>query len=179
MEDTAAAPLASQTPTIDKDAEIKALREQLEAVKKEQQEKAFNKSLEEKIEEIVASRIEERSNSERQRIEDARKMIEEAEANAALEEELLQNERYNKLTGYRENKIEEFKREITRLAQMGKKSKHFADLYKDYGSYLRRAEKGDERAKATLGQINMTYAAMTLGPDELVKIFKRNIGVDE
>lgn len=159
--------------------EVKALREELALLKKEKEEKEANESLTKKIDELVSQRLNERDNSERKRIEDARRMIEEADRNAALERELMQNEKYNKIDSWRENKIKEFKKAVDVLAQMGRESQHSFNLYRDYPRHQSLAAQGDERARKTLAHINLTYAAMKLGGEKLTSILKRNIGVEE
>lgn len=90
----------TQEPQIQpsKEDEIKALKEEIEALKKEREEKNFNESLTKKIDELVTQRLSERDNSERERIEQARQMIAEADKNAAMEKELMDNERYNQIS---------------------------------------------------------------------------------
>lgn len=168
-----------QTPEIQvsKDDEIKALKEQLEALKKEREEKDFNESLTKRIDELVTQRINERDNAERERIEQARQMIAEADKNAAMEKELMNNDKYNQITNWKENKIKEFKREIEVLAEMGRQGKHSANMYRNYDQYQAMAARGDQRAKDMLGRMNLTYAAMELGPDALVAALKKNIGI--
>lgn len=87
---------ATQQPS--KEDEIKALKEEIEALKKEREEKNFNESLTKKIDELVTQRLSERDNSERERIEQARQMIAEADKNAAMEKELMNNDRYNQIS---------------------------------------------------------------------------------
>lgn len=90
----------SQEPKqeISREDEIKALKEELAALKKEREERDLNESLTKKIEELVNQRLSERDVSERERIEKAREMIAEADRNAALEEELMANDKYNRIT---------------------------------------------------------------------------------
>lgn len=90
----------SQEPKqeISKEDEIKALKEELAALKKEREERDLNESLTKKIEELVNQRLSERDASERERIEKAREMIAEADRNTALEEELMANDKYNRIT---------------------------------------------------------------------------------
>lgn len=162
-----------------KEDEIKALKEEIEALKKEREEKNFNESLTKKIDELVTQRLSERDNSERERIEQARQMIAEADKNAAMEKELMDNERYNQISNWKENKIKELKREIEVLAQMGRQGKHSANMYRDYDRYQAMAARGDQRAKDILGRMNLTYAAMEMGADKLVSALLKNIGVVE
>lgn len=90
----------SQEPKqeISREDEIKALKEELAALRKEREERDLNESLTKKIEELVNQRLNERDASERERIEKAREMIAEADRNAALEEELMANDKYNRIT---------------------------------------------------------------------------------
>lgn len=172
--------LAKETNTeLSKDEEIKSLREELAALKKAQEDKNLSDSLDKKIDELVAQKLKERDNNERERIENARRMIEEADKNAALERELMNNDKYNQINSWRENKLQELRREIDLLARMGGECRHSANLYRDYDRYQAAAVKGDERAKRNLGYINLTYAAMHLGGEKLVNIFKKNIGLVE
>lgn len=164
---------------VSREDEIKALKEELAALKKEREEKAFNESLNKKIEELVNQRLSEREASERERIEKAREMIAEADRNAALEEELMANDKYNRIANWRENKENEFRREVEILARMGRESKHPANMYRDYDLYLAGAQRGDERAKTMLGYINLTHACMSLGGEGMLNILKKNIGVVE
>lgn len=89
--------VALEAKELPREDELTLLKKQVEELKREKQEKEFNDSLDSKIDEIVSQRLSERENSERQRIDDARRMIEEADRNAALEQEILQNEKYNKI----------------------------------------------------------------------------------
>lgn len=159
--------------------EIKALREQIEALKSAKQEQSLSESLNKKIEELVEQRLNDKEKSERQRIEEARRMIEEAEKNAALEEELRKNEKYNRLTNWKENLLEEFKREINKLRDMGERNQHSVNMYRDYDFYNELAAHNDRRGTDALGVIKMTHAAMNLGGEKLANIFKKNIGVVE
>lgn len=62
---------------------------------------------------------------------------------------------------------------------MGRECKHPANMYRDYDLYLAAAQRGDERAKAMLGYINLTHACMSVGGEGMLKILKKNIGVVE
>lgn len=164
---------------VSKDDEIKALREEVALLKKEREEQALNDSINKRIDELVTQRLNERDNSERERIEKARQMIAEADQNSAMEKELMANDKYNQISNWKENKIKEFKRELEILAQMGREGKHSANMYRDFDRYKTFAARGDERAKNILGRINLIYAAMNVEPDKLVDIFKKNIGIVE
>lgn len=98
MESEKITPQVNTTQELPKEDELTLLRKQVEELKREKEQREFNESLGNKIEEIVNQRLSERENSERQKIEDARKMIEEADRNAAMEQEILQNERYNQIS---------------------------------------------------------------------------------
>lgn len=50
-------------------------------------------------------------------------------------------------------------------------------MYRNYDQYQAMAARGDQRAKDMLGRINLTYAAMEMGPDKLVEALLKNIGV--
>lgn len=50
-------------------------------------------------------------------------------------------------------------------------------MYRNYDQYQAMAARGDQRAKDMLGRMNLTYAAMELGPDALVAALKKNIGI--
>lgn len=63
------------------------------------------------------------------------------------------------------------------LAEMGRQGKHSANMYRNYDQYQAMAARGDQRAKDMLGRMNLTYAAMELGPDALVAALKKNIGI--
>lgn len=156
--------------------EVKALREELASLKKEKEEKELNESLNRKIDDLVAQKLKERDDSERQRIEKARLIMEEAERNNQLEQELLKNEKYNRISNWKENKLEELKREIDNLARMGRESRHPADLYLEYDKCRMKAAAGDTLAKRKLGYIELIYAAMKLGGEKLTDILRRNIG---
>lgn len=98
MESEKTTPQVNITQELPREDELTLLRKQVEELKREKEQREFNESLGNKIEEIVNQRLSERENSERQKIEEARKMIEEADRNAAMEQEILQNERYNQIS---------------------------------------------------------------------------------
>lgn len=164
---TPEAPKTETTQTKDSD-ELSSLREQVQSLKD---------SLSQKIDELAQQRLQEKEISYRQRIEEAQRLVAEAEQNKLLEEELFKNEKYNKIDSWRENKEREFKEAVAKLADMGHQNMHMANFYKDYESYKVAAAKGDQRAKDKLGIMQLTYAAMQHGPDKLLQMLKSNIGM--
>lgn len=84
---TPEAPKTETTQTKDSD-ELSSLREQVQSLKD---------SLSQKIDELAQQRLQEKEISYRQRIEEAQRLVAEAEQNKLLEEELFKNEKYNKI----------------------------------------------------------------------------------
>lgn len=84
---TPEAPKTETTQAKDSD-ELSSLREQVQSLKD---------SLSQKIDELAQQRLQEKEISYRQRIEEAQRLVAEAEQNKLLEEELFKNEKYNKI----------------------------------------------------------------------------------
>lgn len=84
---TQEAPKAETTEVKNSD-ELSSLRDQVQLLRE---------SLNKKIDELAQQRMQEKDISYKQRIEEAQRLIAEAEQNKLLEEELLKNERYNKI----------------------------------------------------------------------------------
>lgn len=62
---------------------------------------------------------------------------------------------------------------------MGHNTEHPVNMYRDYDAYMRMAAAKDQRGIDALGNIKLIHAAMNLGGERLVEIFKRNIGIDK
>lgn len=154
-----------------------AIKEQVELILKQREEESKS-TLDKRIEQEIEKRLADKQQSERERIEEARRMIAEAEANEAMEKQLLANERYNRITDWKKNKIKEFEEAVDLLAQMGFSNKHEEGFYKRYTHYSMQARQKDSRAQNALGCYNLTYAAMKLGGKGLRELLFRNIGVD-
>lgn len=84
---TPEAPKTETTQAKDSD-ELSSLREQVQSLKD---------SLSQKIDELAQQRLQEKEISYKQRIEEAQRLVAEAEQNKLLEEELFKNEKYNKI----------------------------------------------------------------------------------
>lgn len=171
-------PAVEQEPIKLREADYAAaIKEEVEKILKQREEEK-NNSLDKKIEEEIERRLKDRQDNERERIESARRMIEEADRNAALEKELLANEKYNRISDWRKNKIREFEEAIDKLGMLGKNNMHRADFYEKYKSQTLQARRNDQRAQDALGFYNLTFAAMKLGGKGLRKAFFKNIGVN-
>lgn len=151
-----------------------------ETAPKEQVQKAENftsEYLDKKIEELVEQRLKERELSYREKIEEAQRMIDEANERKALEEQLMESEKYNQISGWQKHKEEEFKRELARLGEMGRRNMHLSNMYQDYDIHKARAARGDQRAIDILGTMNLVDACVRYTPEQLLEVYKRNIGV--
>lgn len=133
--------------------------------------------LDKKIDELVEQRLKERDISYRQKIEDAQRMIDEANERKALEDQLMESERYSQINEWQKNKEEQFKRELAKLGEMGRRNMHMSNMYQEYDMHKSRAARGDQRSIDMLGVMNLVDACMRYTPDQLLNIYKRNIGV--
>lgn len=54
---------------------------------------------------------------------------------------------------------------------------HMVSMYENYELYKANAARGDQRAIDMIGRMQLIDACMRYTPDQLLKIYKRNIGV--
>lgn len=100
-------PKENQNDNISLLKEFQSLREEITQLK--QQLNPEKTAIEQRIDALVAHKIEQFKESEAKRIEDAKRTIEEAEANARIERELETNTKYRVHSEWIKNKEEEFK----------------------------------------------------------------------
>lgn len=157
----------------------KTAPEIIQEIPKESPKQFTSEYLDKKIDELVEQRLKEREDSYRQKIEDAQRLIEEAEERRALEEQLEKSEKYSKLESVREHKEREFKEALIMLREMARREMYPANMYKEYDTHQGRAARGDRRSIDMLGYMKLIDLSMRYTPDQALKMLKTNIGVIE
>lgn len=145
--------------------EFQSLKEEIAELKKQLQPE--KDSIETKLDALIAQKIEQFKQSEAQRIEEAKRTLEEAEANARIEKELATNTKYRVHSDYLAAKEQEFMDRMKNLAKLCKEEKYMHNLYE-------KARMGDPDS---VGVAKLTFLATHFTPQAALNILKRNIGV--